>query len=272
MFDFPTPKALLKVEEKRPEFFLENFLPLPKGAITMLSAQGGSGKSFLSIQLAIRLVNQNKNTKALLWLSEDPAWLSKHRAEEILNKIEEVGSDLKDIDIIDEMPQHLNFTNYNKYKELFTPYDLIVLDPLIAFYGGEENNNTQARLFMNLLNKIARDNIQSFLILHHSTKASKEMESRSRGAGAFVDAVRLSYEIKSVETDPNLKEILVIKDNFGVKQIIGEKKEIIVLPYKIIEEVQNNQNIIIMEDEEIETDEEKRKIANMQKKGFTFDE
>lgn len=233
MFEFPKPKPLIEVEQKKPEFYLEDFLPIPKSALTMLSAPGGSGKSFLSIQLAIRLA-QNEKSKILLWLSEDPSGLTKHRAEEILNKIPSVGNHLRNIDIIDDMPQHLTHQNYKSYKELFTPYSLIVLDPLIAFYGGEENSNTQARYFMNMLNKIARDNMQSFIIVHHSTKANKDQESKSRGAGAFVDAVRLSYEIRVIEDSTLLREVAVTKDNFGVRQIIGESKKVTVLPYEVV--------------------------------------
>ncbi len=232
MFEFPKPKPLIEVEQRKPEFYLKDFLPIPKSALTMLSAPGGSGKSFLSIQLAIRLA-QNENCKILLWLSEDPSGVTKHRAEEILNKIPDVGNHLRNIDIVDDMPQHLTHQNYMEYKELFIPYNLIVLDPLIAFYGGEENSNTQARYFMNMLNRIARDNMQSFVIVHHSTKANKDQESKSRGAGAFIDTVRLGYEIKTIQENTLEREIIITKDNFGVRQIIGESKKITVLPYEV---------------------------------------
>lgn len=234
------PKKLIEIEQKKPEFYLEDFMPIPKSALTLLSANGGSGKSFLSIQLAIRLTQDEKH-KALLWLSEDPAGLSKHRAEEIINKIENVGKHLKNIDIIDDMPPYITEANYNHFKELFLPYNLIVLDPLIAFFGGEENSNSQARFFMNMLNKMVRENKQSFLIIHHSTKGTKEQESRSRGASAFIDAVRLSYEIKIIENENTKREVVVNKDNFGVKQFFGESKVIKILPFEVIYKPEKNE-------------------------------
>lgn len=233
MFEFTKPQRLIQIEPRMPEFYLKDFLPIPKNAITMISAAGGSGKTFLAIQIAIRFVQEEihefNDSKVLLWLSEDPIGLTRHRADVILSRIPKVGTHFQNVDVIDDMPQHLNLDNFSKYKELFREYDLVVLDPLIAFYGGEENSNSEARFFMNLLNKIARDNRQSFIIIHH---AGKGQEQKSRGAGAFVDAVRLSYEIKIME-DTIKREIVVAKDNYGVKQIIGNSKIINILPYQI---------------------------------------
>lgn len=234
MFHFPIPKPLVQCNAKKPEFFLEDFLPIPKNALTLLSANGGSGKTFLAIQLGIKAA-QEKNMKILLWLSEDPSSIIKWRAEELLNKLR-IGTHLNNIDIIDEMPQHLNIDNYNEYDKLFKPYNIIVLDPLIAFFGGEENSNTQARYFMNMLNKMAKDNLQSFIIIHHSTKGNKEEAAKTRGAGAFIDAVRLVYEINSIENSL-YRDIVVKKDNYGVKEIIkGNSKQIKVFPYEVVYE------------------------------------
>ena len=277
MFKIPSPKKLIECESKKPEFLLEDFLPIPKSALTLLSATGGSGKTFLTIQAAIRLV-QNPKMKVLLWLSEDPSGLTKYRAEEILNKLN-VGTHLNNIDIIDDMPDHLTKENFNEYSKLFSLYNLVILDPLIAFYGGDENSNSQARYFMNLLNKMAKDNIQSFLIIHHSTKPNKDDISKTRGAGAFIDAVRLAYEIKVIENSLE-REVSIIKDNYGVSLTYGKSKNIKVLPYQIIIEKEvkennikspNSLNIIMLEDD-IESEASKNKTLELKQKGIRFDD
>ena len=224
------------VEPKAAEFYLKDFLPLPKKAITMLSANGGSGKTFLAIQLALKLSSEGK--KVLLWLSEDDKGIVKHRSKMIKDRVlKNSDIDSSNIDIIDEMPPHLNTKNYKELEELFCKYNVVVLDPLIAFFGGEENNNSQARFFMNLLNKIAKINLQSILLIHHSTKPSKDNAARTRGAGAFIDAVRLSYEIQNIDDDDvdnNKKRVAITKDNYGVKHIVNaDYVDVDVLPFDV---------------------------------------
>ena len=228
----PTIFKLSEVKKIKPDFYIKDFLPVPKSAITLISANGGTGKTFLSIQMALQLTNQLSNAKVLLWLSEDDKGIIKHRTELIQKTI--LNSDFKDdnIDIIDDMPEHIDISNFSVFKEIFQPYNLVVIDPLIAFYGGDENNNAQARHFMNLINRIARENKQSILIIHHSTKSTKEQESRTRGAGAFVDACRLAYEITNIEDETSIKRVNITKDNYGVKQILNSDfKDIKILPF-----------------------------------------
>jgi len=232
----PTATNLNKIEPRKPEFYLENFLPIPKSSITMLSAQGGTGKSFLAIQIAIKAVLEKSDRKVLLWLSEDPSGLTKHRAQEIARKIlnlnqDEIKEIFENIFIVDDMPAHLTPKTFDLYKDFLKEYDVVVLDPLIAFFAGEENSNTQARYFMNMLNEITRKNMQSIILVHHSSK-NKEVENRARGASAFVDAVRLQYQLESIENNNSNKKIKIKKDNFGVRTFFGEERDIEVLPFK----------------------------------------
>jgi len=231
----PEATNLNEIKTKKPEFYLENFLPIPKSSITMISAPGGTGKSFLAIQIAIQAVLEQKARKILLWLSEDPSGLTKHRAQEIARKIlnlneDEIKEIFENIFVIDNMPSHLTPKSFDLYREFFKRFEIVVMDPLIAFFAGEENSNTQARYFMNMINQIARENMQSILIVHHSAK-SKEMENRARGASAFVDAVRLQYQLQNTEKD-SIKKIKISKDNFGVRTFFGEERDIEVLPFE----------------------------------------
>ncbi len=63
-------EPISKIEIKEQTFLCESFVPLCENGLTMISANGGKGKSFLSIQIALQLAMQHK-TKSLLWLSED---------------------------------------------------------------------------------------------------------------------------------------------------------------------------------------------------------
>ena len=109
-----------------------------------------------------------------------------------------------------------------QFKKLLAAYDVIILDPLIAMFGGDENNNTHARQFVNLFTRWATTEGKTIIFIHHGTKNS----AQSRGASAFIDAVRLVYQVeiiknqegKQIEND--LRLITLAKDNNGAKKYL----------------------------------------------------
>jgi replicative DNA helicase len=239
-------KNFKNVENRDIEFILKDFLPIPKQAVTLLSAKGGSGKSWLVLQLALKYINQNPNKKVFAWLSEDPDFATKKRAEKILNEIlvsdtninspiynnfSYLGSETRPFHFIEYDFKNKKTNNlFYKLKYSLKDYDFIILDPLIAFFGGDENNNSQAREFMNLLTEWADKENKSILVVHHNNKS---VTGGIRGASAFVDAVRLQYELLINENDKKEdKEILpagyrkiqIRKDNWGVERILGKRE------------------------------------------------
>ena len=105
-------------------------------------------------------------------------------------------------------------------------YDVIILDPLIAMFGADENNNGYARKFINLFTRWATKEEKTIIFIHHGTKNS----SQSRGASAFVDAVRLVYRVEIIKNDTgemvedDMRWILLDKDNNGAKKYLGSQK------------------------------------------------
>lgn len=241
-------KTFSKVENKDIEFILKDYLPIPKKAVTLLSAKGGAGKSWLVLQLALKFINQT-GKKVFAWLSEDPDFATKKRAEKILNEILINHNDTKYFDInhsiynnfcylgSETRPFHLIEYDYKnkkinplfyKLKHTLKDFDFIILDPLIAFFGGDENNNSQAREFMNLLTEWADKEDKAILVVHHNNKSTT---GGIRGASAFVDAVRLQYqlylpsELNEENLLPNNYRIVkVIKDNWGVTKILNKNE------------------------------------------------
>lgn len=241
-------KTFSKVENKDIEFILKDCLPIPKKAVTLLSAKGGSGKSWLVLQLALKFINQT-GKKVFAWLSEDPDFATKKRAEKILNEILINHNDTKYFDInhsiynnfcylgSETRPFHLIEYDYKnkkinplfyKLKHTLREFDFIILDPLIAFFGGDENNNSQAREFMNLLTEWADKEDKAILVVHHNNKS---VTGGIRGASAFVDAVRLQYQLylPSELNEENLlpsnyRIIKVIKDNWGVTRMLNKNE------------------------------------------------
>jgi len=262
------------VENKDIEFILKDYLPIPKKSVTLLSAKGGAGKSWLVLQLALKYINQT-DKKVFAWLSEDPDFATKKRAEKILNEILINHNDTRYFDInhpiydnfsylgSETRPFHLIEYDYKikkinplfyKLKHTLRDFEFIILDPLIAFYGGDENNNSQAREFMNLLTEWADKEDKAILLVHHNNKSTT---GGIRGASAFVDAVRLHYELLTITDEEKslpegYRKIKIQKDNWGVEKILN-KKEIeiqvfiqntrnINLPKKLFKKIDINEN------------------------------
>jgi len=246
---FPKPKKLSEIKAKPVEFYLENFLPLPKGKVTLLSARGGTGKTFLLVQAAIKFIQEKKDRKVLLWLSEDESGESRERAENIVMRIlglEQGDTSIltENIDIIgsEEMTEYINDQTAQEALKFFLPYDLVVLDPLIAFYNGDENSNSEARRFMQNLTRIASVNKQSVVIIHHHGKANDEGKSNTRGASAFVDAARLLYELH-YDKESDTHTITIEKENVPASKFHGKKFNRKVLPYSVVIEEPDKQPI-----------------------------
>jgi hypothetical protein len=70
--------------------------------------------------------------------------------------------------------------------------------------------------------------------VHHSRKIinkKEDKEARTRGASAFIDAVRAVYELEKTDKDFERKVILT-KDNYGAGKILNGFEKIIQLTTK----------------------------------------
>lgn len=230
----PTPTRHTEIEEKDAEFILKEWMPIPKNTVSLLTAPGGSGKTWLVLQMAARFCLEDTSKSAFLWLSEDPKSLSKARLNKILSEVIKTSSTPLKIDLADDpTPFILTEQNrrigvnpiWNDLKRMFDPYDLIVLDPLIAFFGADENSNGHARYFMQLFTDYANKAGKTIIFIHHSTKGT----TGARGAGAFVDAVRSVYEVDRIkdkdgknidESKSHLRTLKLTKDNYGASKLL----------------------------------------------------
>ena len=231
------------IEAKDADFITKEFIPVPKKTVTIFSAGGGTGKTSLLLQLAMHYLHENPKDKAFCWLSEDPLGLTKHRLNHVISGLFPKGNETLHRLILSEdltFPTLLEINRsmsinplFYKMKLILKDFKLIILDPLIAFFGGDENNNAQAKLFMQLFTKWAAEEDKTVIFIHHSTKNT----SQSRGASAFVDAARAVYEIEKIkdedgkEVDTALRKVSLTKDNYRAsKHFGGFSKKIQVFP------------------------------------------
>jgi len=217
------------VEDGETEFILSDWLPMPRGTVTIIAAPGGTGKSWSAIQAAIRHTTHT-GKKSAVWLSEDQDYESKSRAKGICEYIvHKQFSSIRGVSLISRSPIQLivnkkfSHANFYKLKKNLSAYDFIILDPLLAFYGGEENDNSQARTFMQPFMDWAKETNKCIVFLHHSKKAGdNSTKGNVRGASAFVDASRTVYEINKIDDDSESseREFVLTKDNYGAIKLL----------------------------------------------------
>lgn len=231
------------IQAKEASFVTKSFIPVPENTVTIFSAGGGTGKSSLLLQLAVHYLYENPLEEVFCWLSEDPLEITKYRLNEIIKGLYPKG--LKTINrllLSDDLTfSVLTENNYQvgvnaafyQMKIMLKKYKLIIFDPLIAFFGGDENNNVHAKMFMQLFTKWASDENKTIIFVHHSTKNT----SQSRGASAFIDAARAVYEIEKIkdsngkEADTTKRKVTITKDNYRAsKYFNGFSKKIDVFP------------------------------------------
>lgn len=231
-------KTLRDISSKGADFILKNFLPMPKNAITLLSASGGTGKTRLALLLADRYIVENDfNTNVGLWLTEDYPGQVKESFEQLIKNDMVNEKSLDHMVIILENPPQLakreqglfkaNYEEINKIGEELIKANITfaVFDPLLAFYGGNENDNSEARVFIQGFAEWAKESEITTLIIHHANK-----DGASRGATAFHDGVRARYELclpmdDEGEVNQDLSKngfriAKLKKDNWGIRKYL----------------------------------------------------
>jgi len=195
---------------------------------TILHAAGGSGKSFLALQLAASYILQEN------FLIKDLEW-KKYRYKKVVyltvndeNSIEDFHNRFNLIakqtenDFSDEQIEffwnnfiHLETDNlvYQKNSRELDVTDeflqlkefvekqnveLMIIDPLIAFLNGDLNDNSAVYNFFRILKKIDT----TFLIVHHQPKATYNAnieDKTARGASAIQDNSRCVLTIQKLK-------------------------------------------------------------------------
>ena len=210
-------QTMRDVVPETPVFFLKDKLPIQKNEITLISAIGGSGKSFVALWIASMLSRENR--KVFAYLSEDSVGSNRSRfnvlrktTPELLDNFEIMGKENRPQPFIGKEGRNFIASEYFlQLKTFFAEYEIIILDPLIAFLYEDENNNVEARFLLNLLNEWCEKESKTLIIIHHHNKGDEV-----RGASAFVDAVRLHYTVSKKENNDTSRFMTLEKSNHYV--------------------------------------------------------
>jgi replicative DNA helicase len=212
----------------------------PLGETSLLIAQGGTGKSYFLLGLMVALATgtpygefkPKKRNKVLGLFGEDSKVVLHTRTRNIIKalgldkdlyRLNDLNKNFNALSVINmrlvEYGDHQNpiFTeNFSLLRDFLAkekakgePVDVLILDPLIRFYGLNENDNQHAAFFVDtVLGALQKEFNLSIIIAHHVPKsASKgftaltisDIEQISpRGASAFLDNCRYALAMMKV--------------------------------------------------------------------------
>lgn len=210
-----------------------NFKPRPwvmhnrymRGTVTVLAAPGGAGKSLLSILDAIAVATGQPLSGEKVE-GPSPVWIinAEDDAEEIERRIVACASanglireDLegcpfyyasgygKDLNIVVQKGKDLEvnekFVGYLIKTCIEKNIALLIIDPMINFYEGNESDNSEIKRVMRVLLRVAEEANCAVCMVHHLVKGKMSQPgdaSSIRGASAIVNAARLAATLTTM--------------------------------------------------------------------------
>jgi len=193
-------RALQEVDVEPPTWRIENWLPA--GTTTLLAANGGVGKSNLSLQLAVCMAfgypcvgMQTTQCRVLVLSGEDEARTVHFRVANICADLKVDMAALADRVIVYDLTRSdcvlwrdggvTARMQWLADVVVKTRADVVVIDNASDVFADNENDRTAVRGFMRCLNMIAFETRAAMLLLAHVDKASVRHGAGTESASTF---------------------------------------------------------------------------------------
>lgn len=214
------------------EWFLTGLIPHRQ--VTLLSGDGGVGKSLLGLQigaasaLAIETLGLRPRPGRVLYVgAEDEAEEFHRRLDDIATAHSAKMSELTDLRILpladmDALLSEPDAKGNMKATSLWSRVDtfvqdwqpgLVVLDTAADLFGGDEVKRAQVRHFVAMLRKMAIGRNCAVLLLAHPSVAGMASGSGYSGSTAWNNSVRSRLYLTSGEGDVRI--LKTVKSNYG---------------------------------------------------------
>jgi RecA-family ATPase len=220
------------------EWYVADLIPMRQ--VTILSGDGGVGKSLLALQIAAAgsmevdtLGLAPMGGRALYLGAEDEADEFQRRLFDIVGAHDRYLKHLSNFRLIPLAGQDALLSVPDRsgkmeptglwraitdYAKDFRPR-IIVLDTVADLFGGEEIKRGQARQFIGMLRQLAIDGDCAIILLAHPSVAGMTSGSGSSGSTAWNNSVRSRLYLTrpdSKDADPDLRILKTMKSNYGV--------------------------------------------------------
>ncbi|WP_406736437.1 AAA family ATPase [Thioclava sp. GXIMD4215] len=220
-------------------WLVENLIP--SGTVTLLSGDGGTGKSLVALQLAVACATGTKwlgrgcsTGRAMFLSAEDDEDELHRRLADIVEAKGLAFEDLDGLDVCSLAGEDALFANIDPKRGLFVSplfQDIdteirlgkpavVVLDTLADLFPGNENDRAQARQFIGMMRGIAKRHDCAVVLLSHPSLSGLQSGSGMSGSTGWNNSVRSRLYLHRIfqgdeEPNPDARILETMKANYG---------------------------------------------------------
>lgn len=216
------------------------------GTVGALVAQGGAGKSWIALELAIAVaggpdlleIGIERHGRVVYLPAEDPRLAVSHRlycARGAVDgpAVEQLAENLEIVPLMGRGVDLMVDAWADAVEQMADGARLVILDTLRRFHGADENSAGEMARLLGVLEGICERTGASVLFLHHTAKGAAlngagDAQQASRGSSVLVDNVRggqfnlsgmSEADARAHDVDPadrrSLIRLVQAKANFG---------------------------------------------------------
>lgn len=241
----PAILPIVDISRKLASISRDFVLPgLPSGKVAILSAPGGTGKSFLLLEMALSVAAGEPVIAGIAPDAAGPVRYVSFEEDEtdIHNRLVALFQTFSISPPVETFfPSALEgenlplIKNAEKNEEAIKYLEsicegmrLVILDPLSRLHESDENSNSEMKKLMQILISTARKTRCAIIVAHHTSKSAVlnghgSLQQSARGASCLVDdprlVVTLSKKNKSNDEEDDDKLVLMWAKMNGCKPI-----------------------------------------------------
>lgn len=228
------------------------------GKITLLTGEGGVGKSMLTCDMASRISTGSAFTDVSTAMKGDSFFVAGEDGAEdtIRPRLDAAKADVSRVHLIAgpipkgekyatqfDLSRHL--LKLDRLLEGYPEARMIVIDPIMDYLGATINSDkaTDVRRVLSPLRQLAEKHEVAVVAMNHLNKSGKGSKNRSLGSGAFVQVARIELRVCEDPEDPERRLLLPVKNNLAAAPGLAFK----------IESASNQAGFAVWEEGEVET-------------------
>jgi len=221
-------RSFRSIEAKPIEWLWTGRLAL--GKITLLTGDGGVGKSMLTCDLASRISRGGCLPDGGVAPLGDVFFIGAEDGAEdtVRPRLDAAGADVdrvhliqgpkpKGEEIASPIDLSLHIVKLDRLLDQRPDAKLLVIDPIMDYLGANTNSDkaTDVRRVLSPLRSLAEKHQVAIVAMNHLNKNGKGSKSRSLGSGAFVQVARIELRVVEDPQDPDRRLLLPVKNNLA---------------------------------------------------------
>jgi Bifunctional DNA primase/polymerase, N-terminal/AAA domain len=197
------------------------------GKITLLTGEGGVGKSMLTCDLAARISKGISFPDGLSCPIGDVFFIAGEDGAEdtIRPRLDAAGADVDRVHLIrgpipkgEKYASTLHMGKLDRLLERYPESKLLIIDPIMDYLGAATNSDkaTDVRRVLSPLRSLAeKHNIAIVAMNHLNKRQGGHSKGRSLGSGAFVHVARIELRVVEDPEDADRRLLLPVKNNLS---------------------------------------------------------